>query len=234
MSAAFAMWKDVCTSLPPNLSTCTAITIWVCTFDRSINQSFKLTVFVGTYAQIHQTIYMFSAEWKASHSWHSCKNCATLTGGLRVIGSDTDSASLDRSANQIWQLQTLGNQIRHDAHYIHDAHTHCILALIWQSMKAALMALQPVLTKPKPSQSAPQLEAVDLLEILLQPDISFIQQVLLHQVAFAGLHDGRDFCRSWHHPVPLTWNVMGFTTITDELELIIGEHDPDIIVLTET
>ena len=31
----------------------------------------------------------------------------------------------------------------------------------------------------------------------------------------------------------LTWNVMGFTTMTDELELIIGEQDPDIIVLTE-
>ena len=32
----------------------------------------------------------------------------------------------------------------------------------------------------------------------------------------------------------LTWNVMGFTTIADELELIISEQDPDIIVLTET
>ena len=34
-------------------------------------------------------LYMFSAEWKTSHSWHSCKKCATLTGGLRVIRSDT-------------------------------------------------------------------------------------------------------------------------------------------------
>ena len=48
------------------------------------------TVCLGTYAQIHQTIYMFSAEWKTSHSWHSCKKCATLTGGLRVIRSDTE------------------------------------------------------------------------------------------------------------------------------------------------
>ena len=64
----------------------------------SINQSINFIVCLGTYAQIHQTIYMFSAEWKTSHSWHSCKKCATLTGGLRVIRSDTESASLNRSA----------------------------------------------------------------------------------------------------------------------------------------
>ena len=43
----------------------------------------------------------------------------------------------------------------------------------WQSMKAAPMALQ--LTKFKPSQGAPQLEAVDLLQMMyLQPNISFM------------------------------------------------------------
>ena len=63
-----------------------------------LNQSINFIVCLGTYAQIHQTIYMFSAEWKTSHSWHSCKKCATLTGGLRVIRSDKESASLNRSA----------------------------------------------------------------------------------------------------------------------------------------
>ena len=32
----------------------------------------------------------------------------------------------------------------------------------------------------------------------------------------------------------LTWNVMGFTTVVDELQDIIREHEPDLIVLTET
>ena len=62
------------------------------------HQSINFIVCLGTYAQIHQTIYMFSAEWKTYHSWHSCKKSATLTGGLRVIRSDTESASLNRSA----------------------------------------------------------------------------------------------------------------------------------------
>ena len=32
----------------------------------------------------------------------------------------------------------------------------------------------------------------------------------------------------------LTWNVMGFTTVVDELQDIIRKHEPDLIVLTET
>ena len=72
--------------------------LWMLGVSGSINQSINFIVCLGTYAQIHQTIYMFSAEWKTSHSWHSCKKCATLTGGLRVIRSDTESASLNRSA----------------------------------------------------------------------------------------------------------------------------------------
>ena len=49
---------------------------------RSINTSS-----LGTHAQIQQTIYMLSAEWSTSHSRHSCKKCATLTGGVRVSHS---------------------------------------------------------------------------------------------------------------------------------------------------
>ena len=46
--------------------------------NQSINQSINFIVCLETYAQIHQTIYTFSAEWKTSHSWHSCKKCACL------------------------------------------------------------------------------------------------------------------------------------------------------------
>ncbi len=32
----------------------------------------------------------------------------------------------------------------------------------------------------------------------------------------------------------LTWNVMGLTTVEEELEQLMIEQDPDIVVLTET
>ena len=57
----------------------------------------NFTVCLGTYAQIHQTVYTFSAEWEWSHSWHSCKKRATLTGGLRLIGSDCQLYMVQRS-----------------------------------------------------------------------------------------------------------------------------------------
>ena len=66
---------------------------------QSTDHSSINTSSLGTHAQIQQTIYMLSAEWSTSHSQHSCKKCATLTGGVRVKRSATVSASLDRSAN---------------------------------------------------------------------------------------------------------------------------------------
>ena len=113
-------------------------------YKRILQRSINITVCLGTYTQIHQTIYMFSAECTMSHFWHSCKSCASLTGWLWVIRSDTESASIKNQQNQFWQLHTLGNQITYDAYYLHAEYIRIANSrFIWQSTDAATMALQP-------------------------------------------------------------------------------------------
>ena len=62
-------------------------------------------------------------------------NPHTVTGGLRVVRSATDSASLalaslnSRLQNHIWEIPFFGQSTRHDAHYLYAAHMHCKIAL---------------------------------------------------------------------------------------------------------